>query len=216
MNLPDGFGYLLLVLGLILTLSPWLHGHDFGLLKVPDFNASQRRFLKGVGPIALVVAITLHVPILSAGSDARPGVEVPPTIGPGDEAQRPSVDDSPADDSNPQHVLAEWEGSKCLYLANLLGRDADMGRVSFAFDPEISDIPLSHVYIAATPEISVGAQLYAKLLEREAWLPVTVEEFRQHNVKVTRSEDALCAAEFGDATKWVPRETLSDVQSIGD
>ena len=66
-NLPDGFGYLLLVISLILTMAPWLHGRDFGILKIPQFESAQRRKLKFAGPAILATAILLHLPIPALG-----------------------------------------------------------------------------------------------------------------------------------------------------
>lgn len=62
LNLPDGFGYLPLVLALVLGLAPYLGGSDFGIVKIPAFEASAQRKLRVVGPCLLLTAIIVHVP----------------------------------------------------------------------------------------------------------------------------------------------------------
>lgn len=60
--LPQEFGALLLSLALILTLAPYLSGHDFGIFKIPDFGVSARNNLKWIGPALLVTGIIIHIP----------------------------------------------------------------------------------------------------------------------------------------------------------
>ncbi len=61
--LPQAFGGLFITFALILTLAPYLAGHDFGILKVPEFGARSRNRLRWLGPLALLAAIFLHVPL---------------------------------------------------------------------------------------------------------------------------------------------------------
>jgi hypothetical protein len=89
MNLPDGFGYLLLVLGLILTLAPWFNGLDFGVLKVPDFAPRARRTLTVAGPLVLLAAIGLHLPLPAAGP--APGTSRPDAVSVAPATQAPIV-----------------------------------------------------------------------------------------------------------------------------
>lgn len=63
-GLPGTFGYVLLVLGLILTLAPWFPGHDFGIVKIPDFRPALRRSLQIIGPLLFVSAVAIHVPMV--------------------------------------------------------------------------------------------------------------------------------------------------------
>ena len=60
--LPQEFGALLLSLALILTLAPYLSGHDFGIFKIPAFNDGARSNLKWIGPVLLVAGIIIHLP----------------------------------------------------------------------------------------------------------------------------------------------------------
>ena len=64
LGLPESFISILLSLGLILTLSPYLAGTDFGIFKVPDLNAQYRKFLKWLGPVFLLGLSLLFVPLL--------------------------------------------------------------------------------------------------------------------------------------------------------
>lgn len=74
-GLPPPFGITLLGLGLILTLSPYLGGADFGLFKVPTFSPGSQNRLRIFGPLALIAAISLHVPGFLKTS---PAVMAPP------------------------------------------------------------------------------------------------------------------------------------------
>lgn len=60
--LPQEFGILLLTLALVLAVAPYLFGHDFGVIRVPDFGESMRQRLKWVGPVLLIVAVLIHIP----------------------------------------------------------------------------------------------------------------------------------------------------------
>ena len=63
-GLPEPFGLTLLIIGLILALAPWLSGHDFGIFKIPQFSLRIRKALRILGPIFLIVAIVVHIPIV--------------------------------------------------------------------------------------------------------------------------------------------------------
>ena len=69
-GLPPAFGATLLGLGLILALAPYLGGADFGLFKVPALSAQKLRRLRVLGPLALAVAIALHIPFFLANHPA--------------------------------------------------------------------------------------------------------------------------------------------------
>jgi len=62
--LPAEFGMTLLIAAFALSLAPYLAGSDFGLLKVPQFPAPVRARLRSTGPVALLVAIFLHLPLI--------------------------------------------------------------------------------------------------------------------------------------------------------
>ena len=67
LNLPNNFGYAILLVSLALLLAPYLRGSDFGLLKVPDFQPKVRRLLVAIGPVAMIGAILIHVQLLPPG-----------------------------------------------------------------------------------------------------------------------------------------------------
>lgn len=48
---------------LILCLSPYFAGGDFGILKVPDFVPQIRRRLKIIGPLVLAIVLAGFIPI---------------------------------------------------------------------------------------------------------------------------------------------------------
>ena len=72
LDLPEPFGLTLLILGLILALAPWLAGHDFGMFKVPQFRPRTKNSLRVLGPIYLLVAIAIHIPIIEPSREPPP------------------------------------------------------------------------------------------------------------------------------------------------
>lgn len=234
MNLPDGFGYLLLVLALILTLAPWFHGQDFGLLKIPDFAPRTRRVLLLVGPLALLLAVGLHAPLHEARSPP-----LPPAVDPvGDEEERSWIETvwaslvgrpdevaatevaattdpawRPASASN--RVLAEWQGTGCLFPARVVERGSGTATLLFDFGEE-AVMAVGEVFVATDPEIKIGASAYARLPNREGWLPITIRDIRTSNAQVRADPDAGCAIEFEKPLRWVPIEELIAASPIGD
>ncbi|WP_171236891.1 tudor domain-containing protein [Ruegeria sp. HKCCA6837] len=205
-NLPDGFGYVLLVFGLILTLAPWFHGRDFGIVKIPQFENDQRRKLKLIGPAILTAAILLHLPF----SAETVGTELTRNTPPGSSVPE---DLTPSVLKN-SFILAEWNESGCLFPGELIERDSGSGLVLFDFD-DLETLPLSQIYVTIEPKIFIGASLYAKLPERDAWLPVSVRNHTDGKVQVRRDESAICAAEFGKSVKWLPEASVVGIQPIG-
>ena len=65
-GLPETFGQILLVLFLILTLSPYLAGSDFGIFKVPNLGNTAKSRLKIWGPIMLIIGVLIHVPFIKS------------------------------------------------------------------------------------------------------------------------------------------------------
>ncbi len=63
-GLPSQFGTTLLLLFLILSIVPFFSGKDFGVLKIPEFGEASKRRLRLVGPLLLLTAIILHLPLL--------------------------------------------------------------------------------------------------------------------------------------------------------
>ncbi|MFO1432471.1 MAG: hypothetical protein U1F76_20410 [Candidatus Competibacteraceae bacterium] len=64
-GIPSAFGVVLLCISLVLTLAPYLPGHDFGPVKIPSFSPKDCGRLKIIGPILLAFIISLHVPFIS-------------------------------------------------------------------------------------------------------------------------------------------------------
>src|SRR5215472_9290433 len=55
----------LLVLGLILTLAPYLAGKNLGIFNVPTLKLTVRKRLKVLGPLLLLFFLALGIPIWS-------------------------------------------------------------------------------------------------------------------------------------------------------
>lgn len=68
-GIPETFGTTLLVLFLILVLTPYFSGSDFGIFKIPDLHESRKRKLKSFGPLLLIVTILLHIPFFKSVSE---------------------------------------------------------------------------------------------------------------------------------------------------
>ena len=64
-GLPGEFGATLLLFAFILLLTPYFSGSDFGIFRAPEFSSSNKRKLKYAGPLALLLAILLQVPVFS-------------------------------------------------------------------------------------------------------------------------------------------------------
>lgn len=65
MGLPPEFGKYVLLLALIMLLSPYVGGADFGIFKVPSFPAAMNSTLHVLGPIGMAIAIFLFLPLWS-------------------------------------------------------------------------------------------------------------------------------------------------------
>jgi hypothetical protein len=201
MNLPDGFGYALLMVALILTLAPWLRGSDFGLFKIPDFAPATRRALIVIGPLALLLAVGLHLPMQPRSSP--------------DTAQSDPGNDDPPPVSEYQRVLADWQENGCLYPARLLKMDGGSATLEFDFGARAT-VPAGEVFASSAPDVEIGRSAFAKLPAREGWVPITIRDTRSRNVQVERDAAAACAAEFGKSIQWVPIDTLIAAKPIGD
>ena len=68
-GLPEQFGLLVLSIGVVLLLSPYLSGSDLGVIKIPTLPDNAKRSLKIVGPLTLAVAIGVHLRILETEID---------------------------------------------------------------------------------------------------------------------------------------------------
>ena len=71
LGLPETFGGALLLLALVLLLSPYLADTDLGFIKIPEFEPIVKRRLRIFGPIAMVAAVLLHVPLVPRKKQAK-------------------------------------------------------------------------------------------------------------------------------------------------
>ncbi len=209
LNLPAGFGYLLLVLGLVLTLAPWFYGHDFGVLKIPDFAAPTRRALKAVGPVALAMAILLHVPLLAGtepGSETGAGTGAPIVAGSGgtetDREQR-----------GYDRVLADWQEEGCLYPARVVGREGGNAELRFDFGEDATR-PLREVYRMREPDPTIGASAWARIPQSGAWAPATVRDVRTNRLLVEFDPDVRCATELKKLREWLAIADVAELEPL--
>ncbi len=79
--LPTQFGVILLALTLALSLTPWLSGRDFGILKIPNFPSNVQNKMKIIGPALLLIVVVLHIPlrrktVIEVAQELKPYYEV--------------------------------------------------------------------------------------------------------------------------------------------
>lgn len=63
-GLPETFGGVLLVFSLILLLSPYFSGADFGVFKIPILTPSAKKWLRIIGPIMFGLCVFSFLPII--------------------------------------------------------------------------------------------------------------------------------------------------------
>ena len=97
LGLPDDFATVLLIVALILALSPYLSGADFGVFKVPSFSDEVRSRLRLLGPLALAGVVLLFLPVWPPSDPAASEVsEDPDTFSIAPEAPDPVPAEAPA------------------------------------------------------------------------------------------------------------------------
>src|SRR6266545_8366533 len=69
-RLPEAFGVVLLTVALILFLSPYLSGADFGIFKIPGFPDGTARALRILGPAVFLLSLFLFLPVWRASNAA--------------------------------------------------------------------------------------------------------------------------------------------------
>lgn len=210
LRLPPNFGYALLIIGLVLTLAPYLRGSDFGVIKIPDFDPPVRSAMRVLGPFVLLGAILLHVELIhvakeptTAGQNtavAGQSPEPPPTT--------PDPEAVPPASSSPQlargPVLAPWGGGSCLYPATIVGAPTDRATLRFAFgkDGAAPNSSLRPVPEGPVTDVTPGDAVFAHLAAADAWAPGIVKEVRGSRAYVDLDPDADCAAQYGRPFLW--------------
>ncbi len=66
LGLPAPFGEIVLTVALVLFLAPYLSDTDLGIFKVPAFPAATQHVLRYTGPLFLLGAILLYLPLWRA------------------------------------------------------------------------------------------------------------------------------------------------------
>jgi hypothetical protein len=56
---------------LILVLAPYFSGLDFGVIKIPAFNPDLQKRLKWIGPIIMLLIISIHIPFYNSDSESN-------------------------------------------------------------------------------------------------------------------------------------------------
>jgi hypothetical protein len=116
LGLPEQFGATLLIVCLVLSIAPYFSGADFGILKLPSFKPVIRRNLRFAGPIALAVAIFLHIPFFQDQSGLDPR-EPPPSV-PHQEGSSPNFPSRPT--TTEEMPMLSRSLTAGLYRVNLL------------------------------------------------------------------------------------------------
>lgn len=62
-GIPSDFGVVLLTLSLILLLTPYFSGVDFGIIKTPKLRVQTQKRLKTIGPLIMIICLLLYLPI---------------------------------------------------------------------------------------------------------------------------------------------------------
>jgi hypothetical protein len=70
-GLTDTFQTTLLILALVMALAPYLPQLSIGTLTIPKLTVRQRRLMKVVGPLALLVGIALVTPLAALAPAPR-------------------------------------------------------------------------------------------------------------------------------------------------
>ena len=229
LKLPPNFGYALLIIGLVLTLAPYLRGSDFGVIKIPDFDPPVRSTMRVLGPVLLLGAILLHVELIRVSAGPGPVNQDGPVeqlTGPGEPTTKAgqSTEPPPATPisepdppSTPSFqlargtVLAPWEGGECLYPATIVGAPTDWVNLRFAFGKDGS-APNSRLRPAPkgpVTEVTPGDAVFAHLSAADAWAPGIVKEVRGSRAYVDLDPDADCAAQYGRPFLWAELSEMS-------
>jgi hypothetical protein len=82
LGIPSPIGETVGLLGLALTLSPYLAGVDFGILKIPDFSEPGKHAMRMYGPVVLAGSLLLFFPFwkVRSGSPRSAGTDVAATV----------------------------------------------------------------------------------------------------------------------------------------
>jgi hypothetical protein len=204
LNLPSNFGYALLVLGLALLLAPYLRGSDFGIVKIPDFDAPVRRALRIVGPLVMLAAVMVHVSLFP--TKLEPTGAPPRDEAPVGGAVRPIGPESAVFAVEPgASVLAPRNDGGCLYPATVLGRDGEAVRVRFTFgqDGRIPANRLVPIPTGSSPAIAPGDRVFAHLDQVEAWAPGEVKELREGRALIDLDVATDCGSRHPRSYVWV-------------
>ncbi len=212
LNLPAGFGYLLLVFGLILSLAPWFHGLDFGILKIPQFNVVSRRWLKWMGPLSLALAVGLHAPLptdnrLMAGPTNARNQKAAPKV---PEEGAHSISSVPIG----QRFLTTWEDDDCLYPARSVAKNGELVRMRFDFGAEL-DRRVDDLFVTVEPRYDIGAKVWVETPVNGALAPGFVRDTRTARFLIEFDTEALCASSFQKPKVWLPNANFPNVEIVG-
>jgi hypothetical protein len=197
LDLPEGFGYALLMLALALLLAPYLGGSDFGLVKIPKFEPPVRRALRIAGPFLISAAILAHVPLFAATDGPLRG-HVDSDV---DRTAVPNV----LEVSPGEEVLAPRNDGLCLYPATVLSWDGEVVRLRFAFGKD-GQVPIERVMRQPGNEperVSLTDQVIVRLAPQAMWAPGEITEIREGRAMVALNPDTDCASLYERPYAWV-------------
>jgi hypothetical protein len=211
LGLPPNFGYALLIIGLVLSLSPYLGGSDFGVVKIPDFNTQVRNTLKMLGPTVMLGAILVHVKFLPMrGPDENIVVAPEPTDPVAENTSgRGAVEKMPSQvgviSLDPGSVvLAPFDGGQCLYAATVVGGSGAAVTLWFSFgkDGSAPEARLRNPPVSPLENPAPGSAVFARLANNETWAPGIIKEIRSGRALSDLEPATDCAGKYGKSYLW--------------
>lgn len=202
LGLPANFGYALLIIGLVLTLAPYLRGSDFGVIKIPDFDPPVRRTMRVVGPTVMLGAVLMHVEILSTAETVGEGR---PADGNPQELQPLTPDPgAPVELKSGSAVLAPQGNGRCLYAAKVVAVNEGIVDLRFSFGRD-GDARAAHVLptpLSPAGEVALGERVYARLDQSDVWAPAVVKEVRDGRALADLEPETDCAGKYARPYVW--------------
>jgi hypothetical protein len=188
-GLPSEFGHVLLVLSLVLALAPFFSGHDFGILKIPNFTDNAKKILKIIGPISLLVAIGLHIKFFEKMLETNQNL---PELPPGSTRSPPK--NEPIIVVIGAKVLAPRHEIGCLYTGIILDINKNKALVNFDFGEE-AWVDRKSVYLHLAPlasDLKLNAHVYVALKGGIVWVLGQVKENKKEKYLIRLDTNAPC------------------------
>ena len=160
----------------------------------------MRRTLRVIGPLVLLAAILVHVPLAEQRTLPRP--DPTPRMEPNAPAEAPRQTSTALQPGS--SVLSPRGAGQCLYPATVLGHEGDLARVRFAFGQEGEVPALGLVALPDGPpgEVSPGQAVFAHLASAGVWAPGEVKDLRDGRALVGLDQGVDCAGQYLKDHVW--------------